>query len=521
MAEASLGHSIARGASVMVGVSLLSKLLASVSQLVLGGLLLPDEFGLVALTLATTDTVGFVQKIGLRDMLMHRQDSIRDWVNPAMWAAGLGGLLTLVSLSVLAPLAPWVFAAERDLVQLILVAAIGSSVVGVIRTLEAVLAIHLQFKKIGAIQTGEVFVRLVLQIVFAFAGFGAMSIVLPRTITWILHALTLGFVVRPRLLGRPELAKWRSASSDCVNLLIVQTAQVAVRQGDYFLLGIFASQSVVGAYYFAFNLSTQAIMLIAQSLTSVLASGLGKLKAEKDRQIQAFLNAVELISFVAVPLLVMQAIAAEPMLKGFYASKWDGAVVPLQILSIAACWSAVGWNSGAMFAATGRFRQQRIVVIVGSVLFTLLITLCAWLGDEVTVALGVLVFRTIFIPIQIGVAAYGRPIVVFRSIQNMLGPLIVAGIAAVPAVLIGLLVRDAVANPIGRLFADTSLESFVGISGKKGAMIVQVVVMSVIVAVLYNLLSRMILPGTYARFSSRIRMVMPFWVASRVPGWLI
>lgn len=504
----------------MVSVSLFGKVLATISQFLLAGLLLDTEFGYVALTIAMADTIGIVQKIGLREMLMHRQGALGEWLNPAMWAAAVGGLATLLLLLAVAPIMPWIFDSSRELVGLTAVASVGSGAFGFILVLEAVLAIQLRFKTIGAIQTGEIFARITMQIALAFMGFGAMSIILPRTLTWLFQAIALVLVVKPKLLRRPELKKWRQALPDSSNLFLVITSQVAVRQGDYFLLGLFAADAVVGAYYFAFNLSTQAMMLVAQSLTSVLASGLGKLKSDTKRQVEAFLSAQELISFVAVPLLILQAVAAGPLLTGLYGDKWEQAILPLQILSIAACWTAVGWNCQAMFAATGRFRQQRIVVISGMVGFVILICLCAWLGDAVTVALGVLAFRAVFVPVQIAVAAYGRVAVAMRSILYMLGPMVVAGIASVPAVLLGAVVRDEVAQTIGEWFGGSSLESFVGANGMRGAMIVQVVLMFVVVGVLYNLLARILLRETFASFSSRMRAVLPARVLKMVPSWV-
>lgn len=521
MADSDLGRSVTRGASVMVSVSLIGKVFATISQFLLAGLLLDTEFGYVALTLAMADAIGLVQKLGLREILMHRQARIESWISPAMWAAGIGGLATLLLLLAVAPLAPLIFDTSRELVGLIAVASAGSGIFGFVLVLEAILAIQLRFKTIGAIQTAEMFVRMVLQIALAFAGWGAMSIILPRTLTWVLQAIALTCIVRPTVRRRPEWNKWSEVARDSKNLFLMNTALVAVRQGDYFILGLFAIESVVGAYFFAFNLSTQAMMLIAQSLAPVLASGLGKLQSDINRQVKAFLSAQELIPFVAVPLLVMQTIAADPLLRGLYGNKWEEAILPLQILSIAACWTAIGWNCQAMFAATGRFRYQRIVVISGSVFFVVLITLLAWLGDAVTVSIGVLIFRAVYIPVQIATASYGRVSAAVRSVGFMMGPLMVAGIAAVPSILLGVVAQDSAAPVFAEWAADGALNGALGERGEQAAMLLRVFVMSVSLGLLYALLSRIILPGTYGRFRQRVRTVMPGRVERRVPGWLL
>lgn len=507
----------------MVGVSLFAKALTSVSQLILAGLLLQTEFGLAALAISVIDITGVVQKMGFREMLMHRQDRVHEWMNPAIWASAVGGLITLVLIVLFAPFAPWVFSSDREIVTLVLVAAVGASMVGFIGSFEAMLSIQLRFKTVGALQTVESITRVGLQIGLAFSGFGAMSIILARSLTWVLHAVALFVVSKPQLKRRPELAKWQEAWRDCLNLFITNSSFVAIRQGDYFLLGVFFSEAIVGAYYFAFNLSTQAIMLIAQSMSTVLAAGLSKLKSDPVRQRRAFVNVVSLISFVAVPLLVMQAVCAEPLLKGLYEDKWNDAIVPLQILSLAACWSAVGWNSGAMFAATGRFREQRITALVGGVAFVVSIGLAAWWGSAVTVAVAVLVFRSVYIPIQIGIAASGRASVAIHSVVCLLKPLALCVLAAVPAHFLGIAVSDG----LGRFFADVVadqtgwLVTVLGENGHRGALLARVVVTSAAIGLLYYVLARLVLRSTYAEFSARLRTILPDRVSSRVPGWLI
>ena len=60
-----------------------------------------------------------------------------------------------------------------------------------------------------------------------------------------------------------------------------------------------------------------------------------------------------------------------------------------------------------------------------------------------------------------------------------------------------------------------------GMGGERAAMLLRVFVMSVSLGLLYALLSRIILPGTYSRFRQRVRTVMPGRVERRVPGWLL
>ncbi len=491
---------MARGAGAMLAISLLTKALGFLGQLVLAALLVPEDFGLIALTIGLIDTFGLVQKLGLREMITHRQGRLRRWLSPALWIAGAGGLVSAALLVGIAFVAPAIFDAPPSLTTLLIVGASGNTMRGIVETLETALSVQLRFGAIARIRIGEVILRTALSLVFAAMGLGAMSLILPRPIMMLLHGAALWGVVRPRLSRTPQLRRWRLMFRDGAQVFASHSAQVIIRQGDRLLLGLFVAEAALGAYFFAFNLSTQGVILLVQSLTGVLAAGLSKLQHDPGRQRRAFLDAIGVIGLVSIPLLALQSAVSDPLLRLLYQDRWTEAIAPLQILSLGAAVSAIGWNNNAMFMARGLFKAQLVMSWIGAVGFLVVITSCAWMGGPIAVAWGVVAFRCVYVPITLTVAAGGGRPTLVSAIASAINPAIIACVAILPAWWLG---------------------SMVGAPGDRLALAGQIAITLAMGSALYWLLARLLLRATYARFASRVRTMLPARIATRVPSWAL
>ncbi len=495
-----LGHTVARGAGAMLAISFLTKALGFGGQLVLAALLVPEDFGLVALAIGLIDTCGIIQKLGLREMITHRQRHLSRWLSPALWIAGAGGLVSASLLVAISFFAPSIFNTDSSLTLLIIVGAIGNAQLGFIETLETSLAVRLRFGSIARIRVAEVILRTGLSLGFAAMGLGAMSLLLPRPIVMFLHTVALWIAARPRLCRTPQFRRWRLMVRDSSTVFFSHTAQVIMRQGDRLLLGLFVGDAMLGAYFFAFGLSTQGVILLVQSLTGVLAAGLSKLQDDAPRQRRAFLDAIGVIALISMPLLAIQAACSDALLTLLYKDRWADAIAPLQILSLAAAISAIGWNNNAMFMARGLFRAQLVMSWIGAIGFLIVITTSAWFGGPIAVAWGVLAFRAVYVPIGLTVAAGGGWETYFRAVGAAVRPGLIAGASVLPAWYLG---------------------HRVGASGEPLALVAEIAIIVSLGSALYWLLARLLLRKTYARFSARVRTMLPGRVSSRIPGWAL
>jgi O-antigen/teichoic acid export membrane protein len=248
----------------------------------------------------------------------------------------------------------------------------------------AALRAALNFRFIATYSAIELAVGQVAVIALALHDFGVFSFVLPGPVLAAVRAALFWFVAKPQL-GRLRVRQLRimGRASSAVFGSRVITAMVS--QGDYFVLGLFASKPEVGAYFFAFRLAVQPVRVLAGSLTSVLFPALAKLRSDPVRQAEAAVSACRILAFVTMPYCFMQAAVARPLFGLLFDSKWDDAIVPAEILSMGLAFDAVGWVAATLLSARGEFRRLFIYYSVLGPTFFLLVAVGAHFGAATAV----------------------------------------------------------------------------------------------------------------------------------------
>src|SRR5947209_8355060 len=120
----SLGRAATHGVAWLMVNGLSTRACTFISQILLALLLAPADFGSVGLAYTVTSVANALVDVGVGDVLLQRQRTIRLWSAPAFWInlalSSLGMLLVLVA-------APFAAAAyhSNDLVGLVSILATG------------------------------------------------------------------------------------------------------------------------------------------------------------------------------------------------------------------------------------------------------------------------------------------------------------------------------------------------------------------------------------------------------------
>ncbi len=171
-----------------------------------------------------------------------------------------------------------------------------------------------------------------------------------------------------------------------------------VNQGDYIVLGLLASQRVVGVYFFAFRLAAQPLQMLAGSFGSVLFPAFTQLGNDPARQMEAALRASRVLAYAITPVCFLQAAAAPALLHLMFGTRWDPAVPLVQILSLGLPGDALAWVAGALLIARGEFKRDVRLVALFTPPFFVCVLLGVWAGGAVGVATGVSLFYALIKP---------------------------------------------------------------------------------------------------------------------------
>lgn len=377
---APLGSHAAKGFGFMLAQSLGTRVIVFVSQLILAAILMPKDWG----TLAIADTIAtfanLLQLIGIREFIVARQRKFHVWENAAFWITGVTGIATGVVIALAAPIAGQL-RENSDLTGIMLVLAVAIAVHSFSSVPEAKLQKDLRFKYFALVMGVWSTIIPVLTVVFAMLGFGVYSFVLPRLIAAVVRLIMVTRAARPRVRRNLHVDRWRYLLRTSTLMFFTSLLLLIVQIGDRPILGAFVDEKELGYYQIAFAFSLQTILMVSINLQSVLFATLAKLNDEPVRQLQAFLRASRALAAIVTPVCLIQAAATEPLLRTlFNFDKWGAATTAMQILAVGMVFFGAYCPASAMLDSHRRFELKFKLALANAIVYLASVFAGAWLG---------------------------------------------------------------------------------------------------------------------------------------------
>ena len=406
------------------------------SQLVVAAILSPRDFGVLGLTFTVTALGAMLVSFGIDFVLLQRQASIRLWMVPAVWSTVSLGLLGAILVAIAGPIAAAIYhSPDIPLLAAIVGLSMPLTAAGTVPTV--LLRARFAFAQIATINFFEVLGIQGITILLAYCGFGALSFVIPLPVVAALRTAYIWWLTKPPMRGswrQIRRAKYLVGRSSAVFATAI--LQAAITQGDYIALGIWASESVVGVYFFALKMASQPILMMVSSLTNVLFPTLSTLRNAPQQQGEAAFRAARILGLAIMPAAFLQAAVLGPAIHLFFPThKWDDSIVLMQILSIGLGFNAPALIAGTLQTSRGGFREQLCYTAMCVPVFFTLALMGAWKGSAIGVACAVAAYYMFVTPIY-SFWVFRRYGVAFASLASLyLVPGILAGFSVGSAML--------------------------------------------------------------------------------------
>ncbi len=390
-----LGRASLKGVSFFFAQTLASKVLNVFGQIALAWLLVPADFGEASLALSIAFFANSVQRAGLEEILVQRARHFNRWASAAFWMAIAIGSATALVLLGTAPLLAEFFNAPQ-LARLLYLVAITVCVRSLATVPAANLQSQLRFGALATLAFGQSVLAVALSVLLASGGFGAVSIILPLTLSEVVRTVGLWFLAMPELMFRLDLSRWKYMVGESLLLVVCGVLMAIPWHVDFVLLGrLYEDKTVVGTYFWARNLSTQTLQLLSLNVATVLLPSLARLQKDPERQLAGFKRAASMLMLVAAPACLLQAAIASPVIELLFGERWRPAVGLVQVFSVAWSLSVISHVAASMIKAQGRYRLLAVYSATAAVLFPVCVALGAFAGDAIGAAMGVLVFSWI------------------------------------------------------------------------------------------------------------------------------
>ncbi len=386
-----------------VGQTLGSKVTSLLGQIILAHLLVPRDFGLVALSIIAVSFASVIRQTGIQQILVQRHKNFRRWANPAFWFELTAGMATGLLLAIASPVAAIVFH-NKALIGLILVSAAAAPLSAWLVIPTARLMIDMRFKAIAAVNIASNFILTAMSVLLAWRGFGAYSFIIPIPVAAGIRAFWLWRLAKPRINFNPQFRRWKCLVGDSGFMIATGFLNSLMYQGGYLALGLLYPKAAVGQFFFALNLSTQIGQLLSQNLGGVLLPALAKLQDNSARHAAALLRVLRMLAFISTPLCFLLAVVAKPLVILVYGIQWLPAIPVLQIMAFTAALSIPSSPATAAIQSQGRFALLFWWTALQTPIFLITIFAGAWCGGIIGVAVAWFLFTLATSPVAIRIS---------------------------------------------------------------------------------------------------------------------
>jgi len=335
----------------------------------LARLLVPADFGVVALAYVVLGLVRPLCDVGVGDAIVQRQDLTNRQVRAAATFATLMGITVAGVLVLLAPAFAWLMRDARVVPVLrVLSAALAIRSAAIVS--DALLRRRLEFKTQVVIETGSYVVGYgCVAVGLALSGYGVWSLVWGALAETLLSSIAQISVVRHDvrpLLVRPELEQLLGFGAGAT--LSAWASYVALN-GDYFVVGRTLGAASLGLYVRAYTLMKLPHTYVASALSRVMFPAFASVQTEPVRLRRGYLLLTEVVAIVAAPSMAVLAVVAPHFVGALYGPQWLGAVLPLQILCLGGYLRPLYHLGGIVAQSVGQVFQElwRQVIYAGLV----------------------------------------------------------------------------------------------------------------------------------------------------------
>lgn len=299
-------------------------------QIILARVLLPADYGIIALVVIFISLAGIFVQSGLNTALIQKKDADEVDFSSVFYLSLSLALIVYILLFFAAPFIAKFYAIPQ-ITPVFRVLSI-TLFFGAFNSIQnAVIARNLQFKKLFFSSTGAIIVSGAVGIYMAYSGYGVWALVGYQICYQLLVVLILWFTVkwRPQLLFSTKRVK--SLFSYGWKLLLSSLVGAIYNDLRSLIIGKMYAPAMLGFYDRGKMFPQQIINNIDGSIQAVIFP---VLSSQQDNRIlvkNMMRRAIVTSSFVVFPAMVGLAVIAEPLVKLLLTDKWLPAVPFLQI----------------------------------------------------------------------------------------------------------------------------------------------------------------------------------------------
>ncbi len=412
------------------------------NTLVLARLLVPDDFGLVAIALSISAIVTSMTELSLAQALVQHKNPTDSHYNTAftlnfLRAACVAGVLVIAGFPA---------AALYDDPRLIAVfgaLAVSTLVIGAINPRLAKMSRDLVFWQDFVTRSADKLAGFLVALAVAVIWQSYWALIL-GIIAGQATSLILSYVIQP-YRPRWDTSKWRDLMSFSIWVGLGQAVNTINWRFDQLILGYVLGNTALGYYSVGDRLAVLPTREATAPVAHAVFPGFAALSGDPERLKRAYQRAQSVLMLVSLPMGVGLAVAAEPLVLLALGEQWLPSVVVIQFLASIFAVQTIASMVQPLALGMGRSKilfNRSVVNLCIRVPLTLIGLLSGGF-------IGLLIGRSAAALISICVNLY--------LVQKILGLSVVRQVAVNVRSLLGVVVMAAAVHVVGLQFGDGDL----------------------------------------------------------------
>ena len=439
-----------KGGRWTAGQAVLVQVLSTLATMILARLLIPEDFGIVAIVTLVLLLFSIVTDVGLGASILRRESVDRNYLSTIFWTSSFIGLVAMTAAAVASPVLA-TLAGNRDATPYLVVASVTLLFGTVGSVPRSLLLRDFRFKATAASEIGSFALYMAIAIpLAAFTPLGAWAIVLGRVgmsafrlvVQWSLSGWW------PRLHFR--FATVREDFTFNIGFLGQRASNYVAKNVDHWFVGAILGTATLGVYYIAYVLPN----ILRQRLTAAVNRTLFAIGAsfanDRMRVQRAYLESMRIVTLASYPVLVGLALVAAEIVPIAFGRQWLDAITPLAILAVAAAVNVILPVGEAVLTVIGMPHRSIVVNLTSAALIGVGVAATIEMGNLGAVAYVVLAATVLSVLLQMTLLR--QPLdLSWRLMANSLWPATASVMAMAAAVSATRLVIDSLGGVVFRL----------------------------------------------------------------------
>ena len=348
--DQSLVHSLAWRA----GADWSSQILSWSSFLIVVRLLTPADFGIVAMAMVLWAYLRYLGEFGIPQTIVTLRDLNQDQLaqlNSVALVLGLGCFGVAAMLAY--PLAA--FFKTPQLVLVVVATCTGLIPLGFRAVPEGLLNKDMRFRTLSLLDAISAMIGAIATLLMAYFGMGYWSLVLGNLARYTVRS-ALVVTARPHRFALPRMGSLRAPLTFGWRVLVSVVASTAYEKLDNVTAGRTLGQAALGVYGMAWNLANVPMEKLTTLVTTTIPTYFAAVQTEPAALRRYLRTLTEALSLTTFPATIGLALVARDLIPFALGHKWDGVIVPLEVLSVYVAFRSIVALLAKLLTAVGNPR---------------------------------------------------------------------------------------------------------------------------------------------------------------------